>query len=227
MYAFTFERPASTADAGKLAAAGAKVLAGGQTLLASMKLRLANPSKLADLGGIAELAGICREGNATGHWRHDAPCRRGRQRRGEGRHPGAGRPGRRTSATGRCAPWARWAARWPTTTRPPVTPARCWAWAPRSHHQAQDCGGRLLPGHVHHRAGRRRAHHRHQLPAPKRAAYMKFKQPASRFALIGVFVAQTDSGVRVAVTGGATACSAMPGWRPRSARASRPRPPPP
>ena len=31
---------------------------------------------------------------------------------------------------------------------------------------------------------------------------MKFKQPASRFALIGVFVAQTGSGVRVAVTGG-------------------------
>jgi carbon-monoxide dehydrogenase medium subunit len=39
-------------------------------------------------------------------------------------------------------------------------------------------------------------------PIPKRAAYMKFRQPASRFALIGVFVAQTDSGVRVAVTGG-------------------------
>jgi carbon-monoxide dehydrogenase medium subunit len=39
-------------------------------------------------------------------------------------------------------------------------------------------------------------------PIPKKAAYLKFKQPASRFALIGVFVAQTDSGVRVAVTGG-------------------------
>ena len=39
-------------------------------------------------------------------------------------------------------------------------------------------------------------------PQAKRAAYIKFKQPASRFALIGVFVAQTDSGVRVAVTGG-------------------------
>jgi carbon-monoxide dehydrogenase medium subunit len=38
-------------------------------------------------------------------------------------------------------------------------------------------------------------------PAPKKAAYMKFVQPASRFALVGVFVAQTDSGVRVAVTG--------------------------
>jgi carbon-monoxide dehydrogenase medium subunit len=39
-------------------------------------------------------------------------------------------------------------------------------------------------------------------PQPKRSAYIKFKQPASRFALIGVCVAQFDSGVRVAVTGG-------------------------
>ena len=38
-------------------------------------------------------------------------------------------------------------------------------------------------------------------PVPKRAAYMKFRQPASRFALVGVFVAQTAQGVRVAVTG--------------------------
>ena len=40
-------------------------------------------------------------------------------------------------------------------------------------------------------------------PVPKRAAYMKFNQPASRFALVGVFVAQTGDGVRVAVTGAA------------------------
>jgi len=38
-------------------------------------------------------------------------------------------------------------------------------------------------------------------PVPKKAAYVKFVQPASRFALVGVFVAQTGSGVRVAVTG--------------------------
>jgi carbon-monoxide dehydrogenase medium subunit len=38
-------------------------------------------------------------------------------------------------------------------------------------------------------------------PVPTRAAYIKFKQPASRFALVGVFVAQTAAGVRVAVTG--------------------------
>jgi len=38
-------------------------------------------------------------------------------------------------------------------------------------------------------------------PVPKRAAYMKFKNPASRFAIVGVFVAETSSGMRVAVTG--------------------------
>ena len=64
MYAFTFERPATVADAAQLAASGAKVLAGGQTLLASMKQRLAQPEKLADLSGIKELSGICRDGDA-------------------------------------------------------------------------------------------------------------------------------------------------------------------
>jgi carbon-monoxide dehydrogenase medium subunit len=38
-------------------------------------------------------------------------------------------------------------------------------------------------------------------PAPKRAAYMKFKNPASRFAIVGVFVADFGGAARVAVTG--------------------------
>ncbi len=38
-------------------------------------------------------------------------------------------------------------------------------------------------------------------PIPQKAAYMKFANPASRYALVGVFVAKTASGVRVAVTG--------------------------
>jgi carbon-monoxide dehydrogenase medium subunit len=54
-----------------------------------------------------------------------------------------------------------------------------------------------------------------RFPIPKRAAYMKFKQPASRFSLVGVFVAQFDAGVRVAVTGASAACSATRGWKPR------------
>jgi carbon-monoxide dehydrogenase medium subunit len=43
-------------------------------------------------------------------------------------------------------------------------------------------------------------------PAPKRAAYMKFKNPASRFAIVGVFVADFGGKVRVGVTG-AGACA--------------------
>lgn len=43
-------------------------------------------------------------------------------------------------------------------------------------------------------------------PAPKRAAYQKFRNPASRYAVVGVCVAETASGVRVGVTG-AGACA--------------------
>jgi carbon-monoxide dehydrogenase medium subunit len=41
---------------------------------------------------------------------------------------------------------------------------------------------------------------------PARAAYVKYKQPASRFAMVGVFVSQGAGGVRVGVTG-AKACA--------------------
>ncbi|MGB6114571.1 MAG: FAD binding domain-containing protein, partial [Comamonas sp.] len=64
MYAFTYERPTTQAEALKLVQGGGKLLAGGQTLLASMKLRLAAPEQLVDLGGIKELSGIRKEGNA-------------------------------------------------------------------------------------------------------------------------------------------------------------------
>jgi len=40
-----------------------------------------------------------------------------------------------------------------------------------------------------------------RFPVPEKASYQKFEQPASRFALVGVFVAKYAVGVRVAVTG--------------------------
>ena len=40
-----------------------------------------------------------------------------------------------------------------------------------------------------------------EFPVPEKAAYMKFPNPASRYAIVGVFVAKTAAGVRVAVTG--------------------------
>ncbi|MFT7776477.1 FAD binding domain-containing protein [Roseateles sp.] len=64
-------------------------------------------------------------------------------------------------------------------------------------------------------------------PIPKTAAWQKFKQPASRFSLVGVFVARFDTGVRVAVTGagpGVFRCTALEqalgqDWSPAAARA--------
>ncbi len=78
MYAFTFERPSTVADAARLAAAGAKPLAGGQTLLASMKLRLAQPEQLADLGAHQGTVRHPQGRQHPGDRRHGAPLRRRR-----------------------------------------------------------------------------------------------------------------------------------------------------
>jgi carbon-monoxide dehydrogenase medium subunit len=47
-------------------------------------------------------------------------------------------------------------------------------------------------------------------PVPEKAAYAKFAHPASKYALVGVFVAKTSSGVRVAVTGAGSKAFRLP-----------------
>jgi carbon-monoxide dehydrogenase medium subunit len=42
-----------------------------------------------------------------------------------------------------------------------------------------------------------------RFPIPRAAAYAKFANPASKYAIVGVMVARTGDGVRVAVTGAA------------------------
>ena len=67
MYDFTYQKPASLADAAKAisAAEDGKLMAGGMTLIPTLKQRLARPSDVIDLGKIAELAGIKKDGNAV------------------------------------------------------------------------------------------------------------------------------------------------------------------
>ncbi|MBO1074497.1 FAD binding domain-containing protein [Roseomonas marmotae] len=67
MYDFEYHRPTSVADAVKILAADpdAKPISGGMTLLPALKHRLNKPSALVDLGGIAELRGVKREGDAV------------------------------------------------------------------------------------------------------------------------------------------------------------------
>ena len=203
MYEFTFERPASLADATRLAANGnAKLLAGGQTLLASMKLRLANPEQLIDLGAIRELSGVRREGNGLvigAMTRHADVATNAdvksvlpaladlaggigdRQVRAMGTLGGSVA----NNDPSACYPAALLAlAATVQTTRRKIAADDFFQGMFTTALQENELITAV------------------SFPAAKRAAYLKFKQPASRFALIGVFVAQTDSGVRVAVTGG-------------------------
>lgn len=201
MYAFTLERPATVQEAAKLAAGGSKVLAGGQTLLASMKLRLSQPGAVADLGGIPELAGIRKEGNAIvigAMTRHidvansaevkaaipglaDLAAHIGdKQVRAMGTLGGSVA----NNDPAACYPSAVLAlgATIHTTTRKIAADDFFVGMFTTAL-----ADGELITAI--------------SFPIPKRSVYMKFNQPASRFALVGVYMAQTDSGVRVAVTG--------------------------
>ena len=201
MYAFTYERPSTTADAAKLAGAGAKVLAGGQTLLASMKLRLSNPEKLADLAGIAELAGIKRDGNSLVIGAMT-------------RHADVAASAEVKAAIPALAELAAHIGdkqvRAMGTLGGSVAnndPAACYPSAVLGLGATVHTTQRKIAAEDYFTGMFSTALKDDELitaisfPIPKRAAYLKFKQPASRFALVGVFVAQTDAGVRVAVTG--------------------------
>ena len=203
MYAFTFERPSTLADAAKLAGnANAKVLAGGQTLLASMKLRLASPEQLVDLGGIAELAGVGREGNGivVGAMTRHADVAANPEVR-------AAIPALADLAGGIGDRQVRAMG----TIGGSVAnndPAACYPAALLGLGATVQTNQRKIAADDFFQGMFATALKDGELitavsfPIPKKAAYMKFRQPASRFALIGVFVAQTDAGVRVAVTGG-------------------------
>ena len=202
MYQFTFERPSSLADAQRAAqAGGAKVLAGGQTLLASMKLRLANPETLVDLGGIAELTGVRREGNALviGAMTRHADVASSAEVRSA--LPGladlaAGIGDRQVRAMGTIG-----------GSLANNDPAACYPAGALAMNATIRTTQRTIAADDFFQGMFTTALEEGELitsvafPLGQRAAYIKFKQQASRFALIGVCVAQTSSGIRVGVTG--------------------------
>ena len=203
MYAFTLERPTTLADAAKLAASGATVLAGGQTLLASMKQRLADPGQLADLSAIKELTGIKREGNTFVIGAMT-------------RHLDVANNAELKAAIPALADLAAHIGdkqvRAMGTLGGSVAnndPAACYPSAVLALGATVHTTQRKIAADDFFQGMFATALKAGELitaisfPVPKKAAYMKFVQPASRFALVGVFVAQTDAGVRVAVTGAA------------------------
>jgi len=205
MYAFEYEKSDSL-DAATAAAKGdpeATFLAGGQTLLPSLKLRLAAPSRVVDLGGIGDLKGITVDGNGvtigamTRHMEVETSSDVADAIPALAHLAGhIGDPQVRNRGTiGGSLANNDPAADYPAA----VLALNATVKTDRREIAADDFfkglfetaleDGEIITSVT--------------FPKPRKAGYMKFPHPASRFALVGVFVAQTDDGVRVAVTGAA------------------------
>lgn len=202
MQTFAYSVPAQLADA-VAAARGddVKIISGGQSLLGSMKLGLAAPSALVDLGGIAELRGISVSGGAvvigatTSHAAVAASAEV--QKAIPALADLAGRIGdrqvRNRGTIGGSLANSDPAACYPAAVLGLGATVR----TDRRTIAADDFFKGLYetalePGEIITSVS---------FPVPERAGWQKFKQPASRFSLVGVFVSKGPAGVRVAVTG--------------------------
>ena len=205
MYPFELHRADSVAKAAALLAqSGGKPLAGGQSLVASMQMRLAVPGTLVDLSGIPELRGIRKEGDALviGAMTRHAEVAASAVVKGaipalaalaEGigdrqvRNMGTIGGSLANNDPAACYPAAVLALNATVHTNTRTIPADQFF---KGMYETALAEGEIITAV--------------SFPIPKKAAYVKFPQPASRFALVGVFVAQTAAGVRVAVTGAAS-----------------------
>ncbi len=199
MYSFDFERPTTIADA--VAALGddeAQALSGGQTLIPTLKQRLAQPSKLVSLTGVGEMQGICTDddgriciGAATIH--ADVAAMDGypalSHLAGNIGDPAVRNRGTIGGSLANNDPSACYPSAVLASGATVVTNAR--EIAADDYFQGM-FDTALEEGEIITEV---------KFPVPEAAAYMKFEQPASRFALVGVFVAKFADGVRVAITG--------------------------
>jgi carbon-monoxide dehydrogenase medium subunit len=206
MHAFDYRRPASLAEAVTLLAEreGALPLAGGMSLLSAMKLRLNQPECLVDLGRLSELQGIELQGRTitvgamTKHAQVAASpdVRRAIPALAALAEEIGDRQVRNRGTIGGSLANNDPAACYPAA----VLALGALVHTDRRRIAADDFFHSLFqtalaPGEVITSV---------EFPVPARAAYVKFHQPASRFALVGVFVTVPSSGdVRVAVTGAA------------------------
>jgi len=203
MHAFNYHRPANVNDAAALAAknADARLLAGGQSLVQAMKLRLSAPSDIVDLGMIKDLVGIKVDAKSVtlgAMTRHAEVADSAEVKKAIPALAAlAGMIGdrqvRNMGTLGGALANSDPAADYPAAVlglNATITTTKGTHAADKFFKGLYETA--LKPGEIITSVS---------FPVPKRAAYMKFKNPASRFAIVGVFVADTGNGVRVAVTG--------------------------
>ncbi len=203
MHEYNYHRPSTVNDAATLAAKNAegKLLAGGQSLVQAMKLRLSAPTDLIDLGALGDLRGIKSEGGAVNigaMTRHAEVAGSAEVKKaipalaylasqiGDRQVRNMGTLGGSLANNDPAADYPAAVLGLGATV---VTNKRKIA-ADEFFKGLYETA--LQPGEIITAVS---------FPVPKRAGYVKFKNPASRFAIVGVLVADTGKGVRVAVTG--------------------------
>ena len=201
MYAFEYQRPASRNEAVAAGGGDARYLAGGQSLIQAMKLRLSQSERLVDLGGIADLKSISADGNGItigAMATHAAVAASADVRRLI--------PALAELAGGIGDPMVRNMGTLGGSIAN-ADPAACYPAGVVGLGATVQTNKRSIAGDVFFTGLFETALEPGELivsvtfPTAQKAAYVKYKQPASRFALIGVFVGQGAGGVRVAVTG--------------------------
>lgn len=205
MYSFAYRRATSIADAADFISknSDAKLLAGGQSLVATMKLRLSRPSDLVDLGGIEGLASIAYAGKALtigAMARHadvaaSAEVRKAIPALAALAGSIGDRQVRNMGTLGGSLAHNDPAADYPA--------AVLALGATVTTHLRQIGADDFFKGMYETALARSEIITSVSFPCPRRAAYMKFRNQASGYAIVGVFVADFGSSVRVAVTGAA------------------------
>ena len=207
MYDFHYHRPKTLADAVNLLKGKdeARPMSGGMTLIPTLKQRLARPSDVVDLGGIKELAGIKVEGNnvVVGGMTRHADVASSADVKGAipalaylAGHIGDPQVRNRGTIGGSIANNDP-AADYPAA----VVGLNATVTTNTGKHTADN----FFKGLFETALSDGELVTSVSFPKVEKAAYMKFPNPASRYAMVGVFVAKTAGGVRVAVTG-AGAC---------------------
>lgn len=203
MYNFDYHRPKNVADAvaALKKASDGKLIAGGQTLLPTLKMRLAQPSDLIDLSGVSELQGIKLEGKTltigamTKH--NDVATSAEVAKAIPGLSEMAKLIGdpqvRHLGTLGGSIANADPAADYPA--------AIIGLNATIKTSQRTIAGDEFFKGIFTTALKEDEIIVSVSFQVPDKSGYEKFRNPASRFAMVGVFVAKSGGGVRVAVTG--------------------------
>lgn len=208
MYEFNYHRPPSVSEARRILdeSESASLLAGGMTLLPTMKLRLAQASDLVDLSAIDALKGVRRDGDfveigamvahadvaANEEVRKAIPALAAlAEGIGDAQVRNRGTLGGSLANSDPAADY----------------PAAVLALGASVHTDRREIAADdYFAGMFETALAENEIVQTVRFPVPKRAAYAKFPNPASRYAVVGVFVAETATGVRVAITG-AGACA--------------------